>query len=213
MLVYAGHTSMAGTIRRLDQVRALSDPLRLRIMDALAEDERTVMQIASLLRRKPTSLYHHVRVLEAVGLVREVRAQQKRGTLERYYRAVHPELRIDPSVFAGRRAADPHRDVVTGVLEAVELDVWRLGPTAHPIVALRLALELDATRLGEIESVLQAWADGHEEGARSPYRVTLVAHPAGSATMKGDRAAGQAARRKSPVRDGHRVSRRRHRAE
>jgi DNA-binding transcriptional ArsR family regulator len=200
---------MPGTIRRLDQVRALSDPLRLRIVELLAEEERTVMHIARLLRRKPTSLYHHVRVLEAAGLLREVRSQRKRGTIERYYRAAHAELRIDPRVFGGGRATRARRDVATGVLEAAALDLRRVGSTSQPMLALRLAFALDATRLGEMESVLQAWADGHEANTRSPYHVTLVAHPAGNAAPKTTGAAAQARRHGSSEPDGTRASRRR----
>lgn len=170
-----------GTIRRLDQVRALSDPLRLQIVEALVDEERTVMQVAHILRRKPTGLYHHVRVLEAAGLVRQTRTQQKRGTVERYYRAVHPELRIDPSVFAGRRSAGARRDVLIGALEAADVDVRRLGKTAQPMLALRLDVDLDvdATRLSDLESTIRAWAASQPGKVRTPYRVTLVAHPSG----------------------------------
>lgn len=188
---------MPGTIRHLDQVRALADPLRLRIVEVLAEEARTVMQVARLLRRKPTGLYHHVRVLEAAGLLREERTQQKRGTIERYYRAVHAELRIDPRVFEGGRATSARRDVATSVLEAAERDLRRGGSTPQPMLALRLALALDATRLGEVESVLQAWADSHRANARVPCQVTLVAHPAVSAASRTCGAAGEARRPRS----------------
>lgn len=165
-----------GTIRRLDQVKALAEPLRLQILETLGGEERTVMQVAGTLRRKPTALYHHMRVLEAAGLVRQTRTRQKRGTVERYYRAVHPEIRIDPMVFAGRRSVGVRRNVLSGVLEAAETDIGRLGRTAEPMLALRLDIDVDAARLPDLESVVRAWAAEHAGEARSAYRVTLVAH-------------------------------------
>jgi hypothetical protein len=178
--------------------------LRLKIVETLTEEARTVMQVARLLDRKPTGLYHHMRVLEAAGLVRQTSTQQKRGTVERYFRAVHPDLRIDPSVFAGRRSAGARRDVLIGVLETADLDVRRLGKTAQPMIALRLDVDLDAARLADLESVVRAWTASMPDKLRTPYRVTLVAYPRGG-TAAAVRHPGSAPRRRA-ARTAHRRS-------
>ena len=68
----------------LEQMKVLADPLRIRILESLAIDERTTKQVADLLGEKPTKLYHHVEALERVGLIRMTRTRQNRGTLEKY---------------------------------------------------------------------------------------------------------------------------------
>ncbi len=80
------------TLDDLKQVRALADPLRMRILTALSE-ERTTKQVAELLHEKPTRLYHHVDALERAGLVQLTRTRPKRGTIEKYYPLGRTEVR------------------------------------------------------------------------------------------------------------------------
>lgn len=78
----AGRASqMAG----LEQVRALSHPLRLRLLELFAECPRTTKQAAEALGEPPTKLYHHVAALERAGLVRLRETRHNRGTTEKYF--------------------------------------------------------------------------------------------------------------------------------
>ena len=72
----------------LEQLKTLSDPLRLRVLEQFVLEPRTTKQVAVALGEKPTKLYRHVDALERVGLVRLVTTRRKRGTTERYFRAV-----------------------------------------------------------------------------------------------------------------------------
>ena len=91
------------TLKDLDQVKVLADPLRIRILEALLE-ERTTKQVADLLGEKPTKLYHHVDALEKVGLIALSRTRQNRGTVEKYYLAVARTFRAVGAADANRRA-------------------------------------------------------------------------------------------------------------
>ena len=73
-------------ITGMEEVRALSHPLRLRLLELFAQCPRTTKQAAEELGEAPTRLYHHVAALEKAGLVRETR--RKRGTTEKYFEAV-----------------------------------------------------------------------------------------------------------------------------
>ena len=88
----------AYTLKNLDQMKVLADPLRIRILEAFCA-ERTTKQVAELLGEKPTKLYHHVDTLERVGLIALSRTRQNRGTLEKYYLAVARTFRADSRVF------------------------------------------------------------------------------------------------------------------
>lgn len=72
----------------LDELRALSDPLRVSLYRLLREDEHTVKELCDLLGESSTRLYYHVGVLERVGLVRLVRTEARSGIVQKYYRAV-----------------------------------------------------------------------------------------------------------------------------
>lgn len=105
------------TLTALDQVRALSDPLRVRMLGAFAE-ERTTRQVAELLDEKPTRLYHHLKSLAAAGLIKKTRTQRNRGTLETYYVAVGGSFRADPALFSPRRRSEAS-DSVLKVIEGM----------------------------------------------------------------------------------------------
>jgi DNA-binding transcriptional ArsR family regulator len=99
------------TLKDLEQVRVLADPLRIRILEALLQ-ERTTKQVASVIGEKPTKLYHHVESLERVGLIRMTRTKQNRGTLEKYFLAVAKSFRTDTRLFAAARKPGPDADVL-----------------------------------------------------------------------------------------------------
>jgi DNA-binding transcriptional ArsR family regulator len=84
----------------LRQVRAIADPLRIRMLQLFAQGPLTTKQVADRLGEKPTRLYNHARALERAGLVRLVRTAQNRGTTERYLEAVAPGFEVDESLFA-----------------------------------------------------------------------------------------------------------------
>jgi DNA-binding transcriptional ArsR family regulator len=88
------------TIDRLDQVRLLAHPLRLRLFEAFALEPRTTHQVARLLGLAPTRLYHHVNALERVGLLQLKETRQVRGATEKYYQAAGRMLEFEPGLFA-----------------------------------------------------------------------------------------------------------------
>lgn len=81
-------TAQTFRITGMEEVRALSHPLRLRLIELFAERPRTTKQAAEVLGEAPTRLYHHVAALEKAGLVRLRETRRKRGTTEKYFEAV-----------------------------------------------------------------------------------------------------------------------------
>jgi DNA-binding transcriptional ArsR family regulator len=69
------------------EFKALSNPLRLRMLSYL-DKPRTVKQVADEMGMRPHTLYHHMRVLEACGLVRLVRRKKRKGSIEEKYYAL-----------------------------------------------------------------------------------------------------------------------------
>lgn len=102
----------AFVVNDLEQLKALADPLRRRVLMAFCCAPATTKQIAVRLGEKPTRLYHHVETLEKAGLVRLVRTRPNRGTVEKYYVTVGRQFVVDPELL---RVANIDSDAETEV--------------------------------------------------------------------------------------------------
>jgi DNA-binding transcriptional ArsR family regulator len=86
------------SLETIEQLRAISDELRQRIVGALMERAMTVTQVGDLLGIAPAKIHYHVRELERVGLVRLVETREKGGILEKYYRSVARTMSVPRSL-------------------------------------------------------------------------------------------------------------------
>ena len=83
----------------LDQVKAISDPLRIRILELLSQKPLTTKQAAEIIHENVNKLYHHVETLEKAGLIELKEVKQNRGTLEKYYQATAKHFTLSPVLF------------------------------------------------------------------------------------------------------------------
>ena len=72
-------------VRLPEQLKALGDDLRTRVVVLLRERAHSVTELAEALELPKGTVAHHVKVLEKAGLVRVVRTRQVRAMTERYY--------------------------------------------------------------------------------------------------------------------------------
>jgi len=113
-------------IRDLNQLKALSDPLRVRILQGFAGGSRTVREVASAIGTRQSRLYHHIAILEAAGLIEIVDTRSVRGTVEKHYRAAASRFEVDGSVFSGdeREGLEPDRvRMVSSILSQVRVEI------------------------------------------------------------------------------------------
>ncbi len=82
-------------ITTLDQLKAIGDPLRMNILEAIAKEALNVKQIASRLGVPPTRLYYHVTTLEENGFVTVVDTRVKSGIIEKFYRMAAENIQVD----------------------------------------------------------------------------------------------------------------------
>lgn len=68
-----------------EQLRALADALRNRIIGLLRERARSTQQLAEELGIPKGTIGHHLKVLEKAGLIRVVRTRQVRAVTEKFY--------------------------------------------------------------------------------------------------------------------------------
>ena len=67
------------------QLKAIGDATRSTILSLLNQRAATTSQLAEALQRPRGSVGHHLKVLEAAGLVRVVRRRKVRALTEKYY--------------------------------------------------------------------------------------------------------------------------------
>ena len=88
MSVYATSDRVKGAAPGLTDIRrALSDPVRLRILEALWEGPKTAKALATSVGALPNRLYYHLRALEASGVIGVVGTEVVGRFAERVYGA------------------------------------------------------------------------------------------------------------------------------
>ncbi len=98
------------------QIKAFSDPLRVRLLVNLAEGEATNQQLADRLGEPQAKVLYHLRFLLDAGLIVLVDTRIKGGNVEKYYRAVARtyDIRPSPELLA---------DIVSAELDTLARDV------------------------------------------------------------------------------------------
>ncbi|MEV6978678.1 helix-turn-helix domain-containing protein [Kitasatospora sp. NPDC093806] len=85
-------------------LKALADPLRLAILDALmaaaASGPLTAKEIAAALDEPQTKLYRHIKQLEKAGLIRVAGTRLVSGIVESRYAPAQETLRLAPEIFS-----------------------------------------------------------------------------------------------------------------
>lgn len=102
----------------VSQMKALSDALRLQIVEVMHEDPDrawAAKEIAERLGAKQTKLYHHLALLEDAGIIRVAETRLVSGIQEKRYGVAARSFRVDRSLLTG---TDEDASI-TGVLDAM----------------------------------------------------------------------------------------------
>lgn len=87
-------------ISDIETLRVLTDPLRLHILELLAEPH-TVKEIAPKLAIGKTKLYYHINLLEKRGIIRVVSTRLVSGIVEKRYQVAALRFRPVKELFQG----------------------------------------------------------------------------------------------------------------
>ena len=171
-------------IKDLQQIRLLSDPLKLELLKAFAESDKTTKDAARVLGESVTKLYRHVDALADAGLLEIVQETRKRGAVERTFRAVAKRFEADQSLFHGEQAADG-LSAVREVLRAGEAEILQALAASDPegdedMILTRLQIKASPERLAELRGSLADWlesvqAEGDTDVAEAAEAGLLVA--------------------------------------
>jgi DNA-binding transcriptional ArsR family regulator len=70
------------------QIKAYVHPVRMSIIDLLAEKKQTVSEVAKKFGVHPATITHHFKLLQKIGLIKLVEKRDAGRNIEKYYRAV-----------------------------------------------------------------------------------------------------------------------------
>jgi len=110
-------------ISNVEMLKALADPLRLRLLSALMRGpagEQPVMSVKELaaeLGEPQTKLYRHVRQLEAAGLIRVAASRLVSGIVEQRYQACQGDLMLGPGLTDAEWSSQGMEDAIAAALE------------------------------------------------------------------------------------------------
>ena len=162
-----------------EQLRAVSNLTRHRIMAVLRFEPATITQIAERLGLAKGSSSYHVRLLERAGLVEVVRTRKVRGVVERYYAMAARSIELpDP----GEGGPDVLMRHAVADLEASPADAERHVGMVH--------LRLTEDQFKELGARLQALAveyrDLSDPSLPDTSLVFALFHPATREQAEGD---------------------------
>lgn len=109
-------------ISDVETLRALSDPVRLRILETMiqaADEDWTVKRIATALGVGPTKLYHHVAILEEREFIRVAGKRVVSGIIETRYRVAQLNVRLDRALLSASGPADEGTAAIAEVLRTI----------------------------------------------------------------------------------------------
>ena len=154
-------------IKDLEQIRLLTDPLKLKLIQAFAEKPKTTKQVAEALGESVTKLYRHVDALFDAGLLEIIEEKQKRGTIERTFGTVAQRFEADHSLFSEDNNGDginTARDMLR-IVEDEIIDVLANAKSGDEEEALIMRLRCKASpqRIDELRRTLKEWIDSTQD--------------------------------------------------
>lgn len=177
----------------VEQLKVLSDALRLQLLDLLtdeAERGSTAKELAEALGTKQTKLYRHLALLEEHGFVRVVDTRLVSGILEKRYGVTARSFRVDRALLAGAGSEPALSGVLDGIFDKARaeiLDGVRAGlidVTAPEAERGRMALWASHARLSprSVRSVMRqieklSAIDALQEPDGADYGLVLAFYP------------------------------------
>lgn len=180
------------TINSLHTLKVYFDPMRTRIMHELANEPRTVHQVAESLGVPFTRLYYHIKMLEKHNLLRVVDVVQLAGAIEeKYYQVTARQFTVSRNLLtfdpAGKN--DSLEYMLDGIFGASQRDIRKsvadgridLNETSpHPksLLAHKFLLRLTDDQATNFQRDLQELLlkyQSYETSSNDPYYSCLLA--------------------------------------
>lgn len=79
-------------IENLAQLKCVSDPFRIKLLELLADEAKTGQQLADELEIPRAKIHYHLAELEKQGIIELVKTEQKHSIIQKFYAPVAKQL-------------------------------------------------------------------------------------------------------------------------
>jgi DNA-binding transcriptional ArsR family regulator len=180
------------TIGDVETLRALSDPLRLRLMELAVSrpgEPWTAKELAAGLGVPQTRLYHHLDLLVERDLLRVAGERVVSGIIERRYQPVALSFELDRALLgAGAAGESARRELVSTVFDQTRAELESVlaarddATDAGTAVVARTLARLTPDRAAELRDRLAAlladFSDADAEAtAAAPHALVVAFYP------------------------------------
>lgn len=177
----------------VEQLKAIADPLRLRLLELMTDDAQhpwSAKELAERLGTGQTKLYHHLALLEERGLIRVAGTRIVSGIQEKRYQVSALSFRVDRLLLSGddtEAALGTAIDAIFGKARTEILSSARRGAIRveeQDPKRRRMALWASHARLSDegLELVMRqieklASIDDHNDPDGADYGLVLAFYP------------------------------------
>jgi DNA-binding transcriptional ArsR family regulator len=142
-------------------IKAISHPLRVKIIELLDDGDASPNELATQLGEGVTNIAYHVRTLSDLGIIKLVRTAPRRGATEHWYELVaRPAI---PEALWGNLPAALQDSLLGTTLHEIGRDVERAAASGgfddEEMHLSRVPMVLDRTGWSQIAEVLQRALD------------------------------------------------------
>jgi DNA-binding transcriptional ArsR family regulator len=186
-------------ISDLETLRAVSDPLRIQIVELLQDENLTVKQVAEKLGLAPSKLYYHFATLEKLGLIEVAETRMVANMVEKVFTSNADALDIDPALLRFTKEGDnePFTTAIASMVDATREDISRslqarqfqleqgAPEKSRRFIINRVISRIPEARVKEFQKrlvkLLQEFEKENDATARGsrhqPYALTVAFYP------------------------------------
>ena len=161
-------------VREPEQLKALGDELRGRIVVMLRERAQSVSELAAKLEMPKGTVAHHVKVLESAGLLKVVRTRRVRALTESYYGRT---ARLFPYESADTAGYEDVRNIVAASLRVAAEEILPVdeedAAACSGVLRVRLS-QADAKRFDRRLTKLMDEFRAGDDPEGTPYGLALA---------------------------------------
>jgi DNA-binding transcriptional ArsR family regulator len=166
------------TVGRPDQLQALGDPTRWRILGRLLDGPASIQELARALGRAKGTIGHHVRVLDAAGLIRVAETNRVRGVIEKRYVRVAKQFRLPEADSPAARAQPgigflPLRQALAEAAPSSGPD----DPSMSVVIRARMPAERARRFAAMVDLLAAEFAEGAPQGGEAFGFVAAIYVP------------------------------------
>ena len=186
-------------IKDLETLRAVSDPLRIQIVELLTNQNLTVKQVAEKLGLAPSKLYYHFGALEKLGMIEVAETRMVSNMVEKVYQSNADQLDVDPSLLKFSKEGDNEsfNILISSTIDATREDIIRslqarqfqldLGAAeqSRRFIINRVVSQISEERVAEFQErlvqLIQEFEGEDKHASRKPnqppYALTVAMYP------------------------------------